>query len=389
MCFTASLLLLAGCEEAKRYEISGGDSTPPGRPVFLDSEPLPGGARVFFRPPVDEDVLIIEAAYRNSVGETVRFAASYLTYMLDVYGLGSEGEHTIEMYAIDRAGNRSASIFEKVIALEPPVVTVAKSMQVLTSFASMLLKWNNLLEEPLYVSVDLNYMLNGTIRDYTIEFASNKSEDARSIEGLNLFNDEPVSVKVSVRDKFKNTVLAKEASIVLLTDEIIGKTGWRLPAPGVMMGGIEQADGLNMEKLKDGEIDFLLPGNYFTCTEETPWNILIELGDKYEISRIVTHQRRSGGSGEQGYLYRGDNVLAYNLYGWDDTYMTWERWSRHNIISPVIKDPTEYTTMGIAGDMAFIFPDVPQFSKPTRWFRLEAVNGQYISEITLYGRKAK
>jgi len=156
-----------------------------------------------------------------------------------------------------------------------------------------------------------------------------------------------------------------------------------------VMDGIEQASGNNLGTLIDGEIDVTLPGNFFITTDETPWNIIIDLGSRYEISRIVTHQRRSGMSGDQGDLYRGDNVLAYNLYGWNEMNMTWERWSRRDIRPPVVRDPSEYVTMGIAGDMSFIYPELPQFSQPTRWFRLEALNGKYISEISLYGRKAQ
>jgi len=384
------MMIMIGCEEAKRYEISGNDNTPPGRPIFIDSEPFPGGARVFFRPPSDEDVLLIEAAYLNALGKTVRFSASYFAGSLDVYGFGSEGEHTIEMYAVDRTGNRSASIRETVTALEPPVATMAKSVQVMPSFASMLLKWYNLWMEPLYVSVDISYIQNGTRYDHSVVLATSANQsETRSIDGLNLFNNEPVSVKVTVRDKYHNTVEAEETSIMLLSDGLLGKTGWSLPASGTMMDGVAQANGLYPERLIDGNIDFILPGNFFITEAENPWNIIINFNDRYEISRIVTHQRRSGMSGDQGALYRGDNVLAYNLYGWNDTNMKWELWSRREVKPPAVRDPSEYTTIGIGGDMAFIFPEEPQFTRPTRWFRLEALNGKYISEISLYGRKAQ
>jgi hypothetical protein len=61
----------------------------------------------------------------------------------------------------------------------------------------------------------------------------------------------------------------------------------------------------------------------------------------------------------------------------------------------------EYRQMGMAGDMAYFYPDEPQFTKPTRWFRYESMYpfgkttlswlnyDHCLSEITLYGRKVK
>ena len=386
----AGLLWLAGCEEAKRYEISGGDSTPPGMPVFIDSEPLPGGARVYFRSPADEDLLSVEASYVNASGKRMRFAASYFARSVDVLGFGSEGDHTIELYAVDRSGNRSKSITETVFALEPPLISIAKTVKVLPSFASILAVWRNDPQESVYVEVDFSYTRNGVRHDNTRIFATFQSE-MRSIDAIDLHNGEPVSVKVSVRDKYDNTVTATNSTIVLLTDEEIEKSGWTLPGNDVPIGGITQSPGSNMDMVIDGIIEMDIQYNYFITTEANPWNIIIDLGREYELSRIVTHQRWSGyetlGTA-QGNLYRGQNVLTYNLYGWNDGVHTWEWLLRYDIKPPVVND-TEYTIMGKEGDMSFLYPDEPKFSKPTRYLRFEAVSGKYISEITLYGRTAQ
>ena len=388
---TILIILLSACEEAKRFEISADDTTPPGRPVFIDSEPLRGGARVFFRAPDDEDALCVEASYISAAGKNVRYAASIFADFLDVYGFDSEGEHTIELCAVDLSGNRSASVRETVIALEPPVVTVAKSVQVLSSFAAMLLKWTDSWQEPVYVSVDFSYIQNGARHNATTVFATTQTE-TRAIEGFELYNDELLSVKVHVKDKYDNIVLAKDTTIVLLVDNVIGKATWSFPNEGTAVYGITQASGLNMNMVVDGIVEIDVPGNYFITTQNNPWNIIIDLGDRYEISRIVTHQRWSTFTTQdpRGLLYQGDNVLAYNLYGWDDTSMTWEEWwLRRDLILPVVIDPSEYEAMARAGDMNFIYPEEPRFTKPVRWFRFEAITGKSISEITLYGRNAR
>lgn len=385
------LAVMSACEETKRYEISEDDSTPPGIPVFIASKPLPGGARVYFQSPADEDILSVEASYRNVAGETVRFAASYFSDSLDVIGFGNEGEHQITLYAVDRAGNRSKTISETVTALEPSVVTVAKSLQVLPSFASLIVKWEDP-TETVYVSVGLSYTQNSATQKYTRVFTSHQAE-IQTIDSLKLYNSEPVTVQVTVKDKHGNTAAREDVVVALLADSQLEKTGWSLPEAGFSLGGVTQADGSANDGTAEEVIDGLSEGdgsymNFYNTTESNPWNIIIDLGQEYELSRIVTHQRSSGTAqyGLQGNLYRGDNVLAYNMYVWDEAGQEWKFVSRNDIYAPTVKLDSEWKLWGEAGDKAFFYPDEPKFTEPTRYFRFEAINGKCISEITLYGK---
>lgn len=389
-----ALAVMSACEETKRYEISEDDSTPPGIPVFIASKPLPGGARIYFQSPADEDILSVEASYRNVAGEIVRFAASYFSDSLDVIGFGSEGEHQITMYAVDRAGNRSKTISETVTALEPSVVTVAKSLQVLPSFASLIVKWEDP-TETVYINVGLSYTQNSATQKYTRVFTSHQSE-IQTIDSLKLYNSEPVTVQVTVKDKHGNTAAREDVVVTLLADSQLEKAGWSLPGAGFSLGGVTQADGSANDGTADEVIDGLSEGdgsymNFYTTTESNPWNIIIDLGQEYELSRIVTHQRSSGTAqyGLQGNLYRGDNVLAYNMYVWNEAGQEWKFVSRNDIHAPTVKLDSEWKLWGEAGDKAFFYPDEPKFTEPTRYFRFEAINGKCISEITLYGKASQ
>ena len=210
---------------------------------------------------------------------------------------------------------------------------------------------------------------------------------------MKLTSGEKVSVKVSVKDKFDNVVQAKDTSIVLLTDEVLPKNGWKLIETGTSMGGIAQASGIRVEQVIDGVIDVDVE-NYFQSLSANPWSVIIDLGEEYELSRVLTHQRWSGfnaSAGEvvvRGNLYRGNNVFNSNFYRWDKASQSWEKMTSRLIPIPVVKTEGEYLTLGKAGDIDYTYPEEPKFSKPTRYFRFEAVTGKDISEITLYGRKA-
>jgi hypothetical protein len=235
--------------------------------------------------------------------------------------------------------------------------------------------------------VDFAYSQNGVIHEYTSVFDSYLTE-TRTIDNLHLYDSEPLYVKVHVTDKFGNASSVKDTTLVLPTDEALPKNAWTLPGAGSVVGGAVQSGG-NMIEAIDGLTEADVSQNYYLTNSNNPWNIIIDLGEKYELSRIVTNQRYSGGPlySVQGNYYRGDNVLAYNLYIWDEAYLSWEFVGRHDIRYPLVNQESEFVALGNAGDMAFLYPEEPRFSKPTRFFRFEAINGKFISEITLYGRK--
>jgi hypothetical protein len=257
----------------------------------------------------------------------------------------------------------------------------------------MIVKWNDALMQNVYIYVDFSYMQNGARKQSTTVFNSFSTE-VRSIDSLRLFNQEPVLVKVTVKDKYGNTAQTKDTTIVLLTDEKLSKTGWYLPAPGTVIGGVTQTDGNGngeMAQVIDGLTEQDMLKNFYLTLTANPWNIIIDLGGEYELSRIVTHQRYSSldltmSGSIRGAFYRAENVLSYNMYIWDEENQKWELVSRHNILTPVVTMETDYVTLGNAGDKAFLYPEEPKFTKPTRYFRFEAINGKYISEITLYGK---
>lgn len=392
-----SVLALGACREEERFQITFNDSEPPQNPIFVDSEPLAGGARVYYLIPSDEDLLYIEASYKNTVGKEVCAISSYFTDHVDVVGFLDAGEHDIILKSVDRAGNKSSGIKAVVESNEAPITTVSNTVEILPSFGSYLVRWQDPEFIPLYVSLKTEYNQGGEKRSFVTEFATAQSE-TKTISNLPLRNGEEVSVIASVRDKYDNEITLPVNSIVLLVDSPLDKSTWTLPEPGTMMGGVAQFNG-NVER---GEMAFLYDGiteadgeiNYCQTDSEEPWNVIVDLGAQYNISRILTHQRYSGSldlttNNVQGAYYRDDNVLAYNLYIWDETSSSWLFIRRHDIAIPVVRDVREYKTLGDAGDEAFLYPEEPKFSASTRYFRLEAINGKVMSELTIFGQPAQ
>src|SRR3546814_2315960 len=93
-----------------------------------------------------------------------------------------------------------------------------------------------------------------------------------------------------------------------------------------------------------------------------PLNFIIDMGDYYELSRIVTVQRHSGGLSNinRGQYYQSEKVGMYNMYAWDDDAQDWVFISQHQIPVPVGLSELEFVQAGEAGDEAYMYPDDPQ-----------------------------
>lgn len=411
----AAFFVLMACEEEMRHRASSDDKVAPQPPSDITYKPLFGGARFYYNLPSDEDLLSIEATYTNKDKRSFTFSASYFVDSLDVYGFGDTIDYKIELYAVDRAGNRSIPVAVSVKPLEPAITRVVKSLDLKPGFSSFFLDWLNELKQSINVYIDFSYTQGGQLYKFTSVFSSNLPKERRFVENLFLSPDVLVNVKVRVTDIYGNKSEPVDlGQITLLEDIKIPKTKWFLPAANDSIGGVPQCFGDGLEgRLRYVIDDIICRGDNLNFMHthsrgrtgnardgNMPWNIMIDLGDYYELSRIVTVQRHSGGLANinRGQYYRGENVGIYEMYIWDEDINAWVYVSRNKIDVPVGLSELEFVKKGEAGDMAYMFPDNPGYTKPTRWFRYQAMKGfggnytldnaNCLSEITLYGRKA-
>lgn len=408
------LLTVAACKKQQRFTMES-DSTPPGKITLRSYQPLYGGARFFYTIPNDEDLLGVEAVYTNENNQTFKFMSSYFIDSLDVYGFADIRDYKVQLFAVDRAGNRSEPLDVSITPLEPAYRKVASTIQAKPGFSSFFLDWNNELQQNITVYVDYEFPDKGTTRNLTTVFSSNLLTDRRFVNDLFLTPSEKVKVKVRVGDIYGNiTDPIDKGEFNLFEDVQIPKQNWVLPNANDSIGGVPMCFGNGLEgrsaKVIDGIIDRGDNLNFMhtqargrtgrAADGNMPWNFIIDLGAKYEISRIITTQRHSGGLANvnRGQYYQSENVGLFRVYIWDDVKNAWEFIMEHKIPVPQGLTELEFVKKGEAGDMAYMFPDNPAYTKATRWFRYEAVksfNGNYtlddancLSEITLFGRRA-
>jgi len=422
------VMLLLSCEESARFEITNNDKTAPQSPVFVRYKPTYGGARIFYNKSGDKNLLSIDATYQTKKGEKRWFSVSHLAEYIDVYGFSTEEPHTVQLFAVSNAGVSSEKIEIVVEPLQPAVQQVASTVRCVGGFSSFYIIWENGLMQSMNLFVDYEYTdTNGVRQTKNVIYTSRESSERQFIRNPDFAGNLPLSVKVRVEDEyFNSSAVLDMGNIQLIADEKIPKDKWDFPETndstivnragvrvntGIPMGFFNGLEGRDYFMIDD-IIDDGTNTNYvhtrsrgrtgMTRDGNVPWNFIIDLGEEYELSRIITHQRylNVGGnenSGRQDY-YRSENVGKYALWRWDEDLQDWEKIITHIITFPLGLTDRQYKILGRQGDLAWMYPENPQFTKPTRWFRYEALadfNNNYtgggcncVSEITLYGRKA-
>ena len=436
-----SMIGISACTEQDRYMSSKENETPTKPPTDITYTPLYGGARLFYTIPDDENLMSVNAEYTNERGDTYFFSSSYFKDSIDVVGFGQEREYTIYLYGVNRAGVNSEKVSVKVTPLEPAISRVVRSIELKEGFSSFLFDWENELQQVVNVYAAFQYDEDGTNRDLIQVFSSGSLKDRRFVENVNTGPSTPVSVQAWVEDRYGNRSETKDfGNIFVLQDAPLDKTIMRFPDAADTHVVLRNGSSFNtwvpamygnhlegrMSKLIDGVIDRYNNLNFFhtggyghngstaptsytqgpyagrTLGANIPWNIILDLGDYYQLSRIVTVQRHSGNleNTSRGQYYQSENCGYFRLYFFDEDpdVMDWVLCSEQQTPRPSGISELEYVLLGEAGDMAYLFPDEPKYTKTTRWFRYECLacfdtnytstNANCMSELTIFGKKA-
>ena len=423
-------IVFGACAEEQRFGLHMNDNTVPGAPSIRDVKPFYGGAWIYYNLPTDEDLLMVVAEYDAPNGSTFRFSASYFRDSLAIHGLGEEIEYNIRLFAVNRSGNNSEIVNQPVIPLESVIRRVARSVDVKPGFEAFYVDWHNELRQTVNLIVEYDFVMDGRHREILQVLSSNREFDRQFIRGLTLEENQPVNVTIRVEDIYGNITEPQVFEpLTLMQDIRIPKENWRLPVPGDSIAGIPMVFGNftdgRMERVIDDIIDWRQNNNYLNTEERgrvglagvdsvNRWNLFIDLGDYYELSRILTHQRHSGGTlgQDRGFYYGDENVGHYKLWYLDETlgdaseghtvlgeWVTgrWIPIVEHYIPIPEGLSDVDFIRHGQRGDECYMYPDDPGFTPPVRWFRYESIAGfadnysntrrnKCISEVTLFGR---
>jgi len=258
------------------------DTVPPGQISNVIVSALSGAVKISYTLPSDPDLLYVVAEYTNKMGRKFEFKSSYYTNSLIMNGFGDVSPYDVTMYAVDRSGNRSASVTKSVTPNTPPVLVAYSSLELVADFGGIRVSFENPSKADLSIVVrtpDLEGKMAIATTYYT---ASEKGYFV-----MRGYAPKSRKFEVYIADRWGNTSDVRLAEITPILEVQLDKAKFKevfLPgdSPGTTYGGA-------LRKMWDGSTT---PGGgrYYhsgNAPSTVPKMLTFDLGVEAKLSRFA------------------------------------------------------------------------------------------------------
>jgi hypothetical protein len=311
-----SLFIFYSCKEEPIGQ-QPTDNVPPAAVTNVNVINTPGGAKITYTLPADEDLLYVKATYSRN-GELCESRTSLYKDTLHVEGFGDMQEREVKLVAVDRSKNESSPVTVKVQPLEPEVITIGKSLNLFADFGGVTASWNNKNRAEISVTV---LQENDLLAEFVpIEtFYSAMVDGKGSVRGMDTI---PSKFKTYVQDHWGNHSDIKEYELTPIFETLFDRLKFRdasLPGDGPHYGG-----GWALSNAWDGvwgrDQGYSSQGG----TGVWPQSVTIDLGVTGQISRIRIHQRMGA------YVWSEGNLKNFEVWGCQtlDPTGSWDSWTK-------------------------------------------------------------
>jgi hypothetical protein len=394
--FFACLLLAAsiyGCKD----DVVGQpptDSVAPAPITNPHAESLPGGAKISYDLPDDDDFLYVKAVYFIN-GVEKKTTATLYSKSLEVRGFGTTDPQTILLYSVDRSKNHSAPVEVTIHPDTAPVQLILQSMSMQRDFGGVLLTWKN--EHKADVVI---YVLAA---DSTGEVGIAEEVYTSSADGkfnLRGFDSTERVFGVQIRDRWDNYSNTLMGTYTPLYEMKLDKLLWkRQSLPGDNNTQYDDG-GWAWIRLYD---DMIGNQGWHTGQGQSPMYFTIDLGVTVKLSRYTLWHRL------EGWEYTHHNPRKWKVYGsdspnfsetssayWIDGGFTNDWYLLADCVSfkpsgdsnPVTQEDRDYANEGFGFEL-------PSDAPPVRYVRFHVAetwgggDNLHISEISLWGQEVR
>lgn len=381
------ILSFCSCNEDKNEPLFG-DSAP--QPVTdIQVESFPGGAKISYRTPKDDNLLYVKAVYTLADGTVREVKSSYYKDYLILEGFIDTITYTTDIYTVSRGEKMSEPVKASFKPLLSPIKTTFKSLKLTDTFGGVRVTFENEAEANLIISVLTTDSLGDLVPADT--YYTKRKEGSFAVRG---YDPEERIFGVFIRDRWNNLTDTLYADITPIFEEQLDKTKFKdLKLPSDTYEGHISS---NMTKLWDGkigtgggEIFHTKPGSGL------PQHFTFDMGTQATLSRFKLNHRN--GTGSDG-MYTGGDPKIYEIYGSNDpdTDGGWENWI-------LLKECESVKPSGLpegtvtSEDQQFAGVDGEEFEfadglPPVRYIRFRtirvwgALDHMYIAELTFWGK---
>lgn len=376
------ILSLYSCSEDKNEPLFNDSAPLPVTDVQVES--LPGGAKITYRVPKDENLLYVKAVYTLADGTVKDVKSSYYKDYLVIEGFIDTISYNANIYTVSRGEKESEPVKISFKPLLSPIKTTFKSLKMSNTFGGVRVAFDNESEANLIISVLTLDSLGEFIPADT--YYTKRKNGSFAVRG---FDTEERLFGVFIRDRWNNITDTLFANITPIYEEQIDKNKFKevkLPSDTY------EAHIGALSKLWDGkssDIFHTKPGSGL------PQHFTFDMGTTASLSRFKLHHRN--GTGTDG-MYTGGDPKIYEIWGSNspDSDGGWENWT-------LLKECESIKPSGLpegtvtSEDQQFAGVDGEEFEfgdelPAVRYIRLRtirvwgALDHMYIAELTFWGK---
>lgn len=322
--FIGLLLHLNSCSDIDTHKPFGReDGKAPGK-VEIDSyEKIPGGVKVKFIVPPDEDLMYVKIKYKLDVGKDMEARASLYSDEIIIEGFGNIETKTLVVSAVDRSENEGESITLDVIPGVPACVTAAKEMKTIATFGGIYAQTVN--EKRNYLFLDVS-----TKNEEGEWYVAHTEYTSTANIGFKVrgFIDEPRDFKIIVRDVWGNQSEVYSTTITPLYEEKLDLTKFKaLILPGdLKMDSYGSINDLFNGNNRWNEMNLAHSPDF--NQENFPIWFTFDMGQLAQLSRYTYWQRLMDNG---NHLYDAGSMKEWEVWGradLPDSSGSWDGWTK-------------------------------------------------------------
>ena len=370
--FIAILLLCFAfftCEEESRGPLVE-DDTFPAAVTNVTVENLPGGAKLTYQAPTDEDVLYVEAGFERN-GNPVTTRASIHNDFIIIEGLNDTSTQEVTLVAVDRSDNHSDAITASITPQKAPIQCVYDTFSMEADFGGVRVRYKN--EYNIRFELLLYTIENGQRTYQTSDFIADGQQAYTIFRGF-----DPVTVRFGVEavDRWDNTTPLFEADILPFEEFVLDRT---LTNKIELPQDEPTAFGFVLENLFDNNL-----GTGFHTAQGAPGAVIppyaeayhmftMDLGQVAKLSRLKFWLR----NGCCGTPFGHGDTRFYEIWGIDeipaDNGATFTGWTKlvenGEVIKPSGAPLGSHSAEDIALAVEGVEVELPLEAPPVRYIR--------------------
>jgi hypothetical protein len=368
------------------------DSVAPGKIIDPQWDSLPGGAKITYKLPTDDDLLYVKAVYSVN-GKEKNTSASLHNKLLEIKGFGTTEPQIVKLYCVDRSENYSEPVAIEIVPGTPPVKTIFESLEMDAAFGGIQLTWTNKTRADIAIYVQVKDD-DGEWTEVDVVY-TNIVNGKYNVRGMEATEKE---FNVYIRDRWDNLSDSKKGVFTPFAEEKLNKTKWTRK---ILIGDNETQSGfggwyhINNDIWETDDI-------WETATGKSPVLFTVDLGTTAKLSRYALWHR-----GNNSWEYIHHNPKYWTVWGTDvlSTSNDSEYWTATEggwkndwiLLADCVSDkPTGMDTPVSQEDRNYAHEgfqfDMPLAAPPVRYIRFHVTatwdNGDmlHISELTFWGQ---